>query len=843
MTATEEDVSRAAVDNSTWDGNAAMSNANTAADYRAICAGRKGGDPALRSSWALPHHKVPGSPPNAAGVRNALARLPQTQGLTNRAEAQRHLEGHMASISSERSLADPPRQIVRALAELELNEDESDGFLGTLTGRLAVFNEWIEVDSVFEGHFMERVAPGAFLRTIEHDRERYRAIYEHGKDQQIQRKPLGPIRTLREDSGGAVYEVALLDTDYNRALLPGLKAGLYGSSFRGGVERQIVERDVSPSNANPDGLPERTITEVSLLDFGPCPFPSYLGTTTAARSLTDEFIFSQLEEGEGLRRFAEWAEQAKPIEVTTGTEEKPPEEKPPPDVERKETEVESIDRFATVDLLIARDDELDQRAKFLHAEYAGKTFPTDVQTEWDDLRAEREQIAERVQHLREREAYVSRQAEKPQNVEKAVPIDRGKTFEVKQDRELPENIYDLSAYRNVARSQDHERFLYRDGAMRALEQNTLAFDRRKVRHDLVQDHVSGLLDHEDRSTAYLAQRMLATGSRTYSDAFWKKAAGDHLSDQEDRALAQAQKIERAFSLGTTGIPVPFVLDPTLIPVSNGTVNPWRAIARIVTITGANEWRGTTSGAITAAYVAEGTEATDNTPTLTQPVIPAVRAQAFVPFSIEVGADWGALESEMATLLADAKDDLEAGSTGFFGGNGTNQPTGLNALPVAADTLTAAVGTFAVGDLFLLENALAPRYRSRARMVGNRQQYGRVRQFSIGDNIWVPISQGLNNEVPTPGRLGQDLLGYPTYEASQMVTTVTAGSRVLLLGDFNYYVIVDRIGMNIEVIPHLFGATSRFPTGQRGLYAIWRNGGEPVDLTNGAGFKFLKVRQT
>jgi predicted phage gp36 major capsid-like protein len=29
-------------------------------------------------------------------------------------------------------------------------------------------------------------------------------------------------------------------------------------------------------------------------------------------------------------------------------------------------------------------------------------------------------------------------------------------------------------------------------------------------------------------------------------------------------------------------------------------------------------------------------------------------------------------------------------------------------------------------------------------------------------------------------------------------------------------------MDIEVIPHLFGATNRFPTGQRGFYAFWRN---------------------
>lgn len=94
----------AAVDTSAWDGPAAMSavaaSDDPAAGYKAICAGRKDGDPAKQSSWALPHHKHPGDAPNAAGVRNAMSRLPQTQGLTNEAAARAHLEAHMKAVSS-----------------------------------------------------------------------------------------------------------------------------------------------------------------------------------------------------------------------------------------------------------------------------------------------------------------------------------------------------------------------------------------------------------------------------------------------------------------------------------------------------------------------------------------------------------------------------------------------------------------------------------------------------------------------------------------------------------------------------------------------------------------------
>jgi len=93
------------IDNTAWDGPAAMSRAaasdDPAAAYRAICAGRRDGDPAVQSTWALPHHANPGDPPNAAGVRNSLSRLPQTEGLTNAEAAQAHLDAHMADINPE----------------------------------------------------------------------------------------------------------------------------------------------------------------------------------------------------------------------------------------------------------------------------------------------------------------------------------------------------------------------------------------------------------------------------------------------------------------------------------------------------------------------------------------------------------------------------------------------------------------------------------------------------------------------------------------------------------------------------------------------------------------------
>jgi ATP-dependent protease ClpP protease subunit len=97
------DIMNASVDNSPWDAGKAMSAAansdSPAGFYSAICAGKRGGDTSTQAAWALPHHYRPGSAPNAAGVRNALARISQTQGLTNKDAAQAHLEAHMRAIN------------------------------------------------------------------------------------------------------------------------------------------------------------------------------------------------------------------------------------------------------------------------------------------------------------------------------------------------------------------------------------------------------------------------------------------------------------------------------------------------------------------------------------------------------------------------------------------------------------------------------------------------------------------------------------------------------------------------------------------------------------------------
>jgi HK97 family phage major capsid protein len=199
---------------------------------------------------------------------------------------------------------------------------------------------------------------------------------------------------------------------------------------------------------------------------------------------------------------------------------------------------------------------------------------------------------------------------------------------------------------------------------------------------------------------------------------------------------------------------------------------------------------------------------------------------FIPFSIEIGQDWGGIQAQMAQLVQDAKDDAEA--TKFSAGSGTNEPQGL---------LTGAIA-----DLYSLEGALGPRFRPRAQWIANRSVYNLIRQFDTGGGggLWLqqaPLGVGLGNNVPRPGNIGADLLGYPANEVSAYTGAVASNNTILTLGDFRYFLIVDRIGMDVELVPHLFG-TNRRPVGQRGLLFFWRN--TSVVLSANA-FRTLKVK--
>lgn len=171
----------------------------------------------------------------------------------------------------------------------------TDGRLATLEVDFSLFDVWYEIDSWWEGRFLERTVRGAFKRTIARSGSNVKVFFNHGFDPSIGSKVLGVPELLEEREQSPHLEAGLLDTSYNRDLLPALRAGAYGSSFMFEVTSESWEHEPEASDHNPNGLPERTITEVNLFEAGPVTWPANPEATSGVRSGTD-WMIDQLQE-------------------------------------------------------------------------------------------------------------------------------------------------------------------------------------------------------------------------------------------------------------------------------------------------------------------------------------------------------------------------------------------------------------------------------------------------------------------------------------------------------------------------------------------------------------------
>lgn len=359
-----------------------------------------------------------------------------------------------------------------------------------------------------------------------------------------------------------------------------------------------------------------------------------------------------------------------------------------------------------------------------------------------------------------------------------------------------------------------------------------AIEKMPVANDTVRQAATDIIERFDDSDGKLARLCLATSSPAYMRAWSKMArgAGHELTRNEQEAIAHARQATRAMSLTDSagGYLVPFQLDPTVIITSAGSLNQIRRAARQVVATG-DVWNGVSAGAVTWAFAAEATEASDNAPTFAQPSINIYKAQGFVPISIEAIEDEANVAAEVARLLAFGRDTLEA--TKFISGSGTNEPVGIvTALDGTAGNIeTTTDNTFAIADIYKADNSLPARYRMNASWLAHRAIYNAVRAFDTagGAGMWTQVGNGQPSQ----------LLGRPVYEAEAMASTPTTDqANILIYGDFQNYVIADRIGMTVEFIPHLVGSNRR-PTGQRGWYAYYRVG---ADSVNDGAFVMLEV---
>jgi HK97 family phage major capsid protein/HK97 family phage prohead protease len=483
------------------------------------------------------------------------------------------------------------------------------------------------------------------------------------------------------------------------------------------------------------------------------------------------------------------------LEGTLQTRESPTEK----EIRADEAPVIVRKRILTLTELRQRLAEIDARTDEINTEYRDAELSAEIETEFAELRDERPKIEARIEKILARMAELEGAAADTGRTER--------TFSSAPSApRKPENIYDLGEIRAAAHGEEDYLGLVRDNAKRAIERGQ--YSRMASRED-AQGHAEMLLDTIDDETGTLAHRFLKTGSPLYERA-WSKAVAagtpQLLSGEEYRALSLGTD-------GSGGYAVPFQLDPSVILTSAGVINPLRDISRVEQIVG-KEWMGVVSAGVSVSRAAEAAEASDNSFTLTQPTVRTNRVQGFIPFSYELAESWAQVRNEITRALVDAKGREEANS--FMNGDGTGLNAGGVIGTLSGGSLVAATSgqAFTAADVYHLEESLDPRWRTPdAKFIAHRAIYNKIRQFDQygGAQLWQRIGAGMPAE----------LLGYSALESSVMDSTHATGDLFLLFGNFQQFLIVDRIGMSVELIPQVFGANQR-PTGQRGIYAIWMN---------------------
>jgi HK97 family phage major capsid protein len=336
------------------------------------------------------------------------------------------------------------------------------------------------------------------------------------------------------------------------------------------------------------------------------------------------------------------------------------------------------------------------------------------------------------------------------------------------------------------------------------------------------DRVSRLINTRSTQTDgdKIARALLATETDAYRTAFMKGVtqANPVFTAEESRAVLEARAASLTDASGGYGVPV--TLDSSIVLAGQGYLNPFRRISRQVTIT-SDVWAGVSSAGVSWSFDSEAAAVSDDAPTLAQPTITPAQARGFIPYSIQIGEDYPSFAAEFGMLLMEGYEYLQAtafatGSTGVVG-----IVTALDA-NTNVEVIPTTDGTFTATDIDKVWTELPDRAKANATWLMSSDVASYIAAWGDAYGGRTVDLAG----VPTTLR-GAALAiasGMPAF------TGTTGAANILVVGDFRNYVIVDRAGMSVEYIPHLFDVTNNMPTGQRGLFAHARVGADSIDDT-------------
>lgn len=162
---------------------------------------------------------------------------------------------------------------------VETRAANADGSI-PFKGHAATFNRWATIG----GYFRERIAPGAFAKTIGEADIRF--LINHDPMYVLARNASQTL-TLSEDNKGLRVEADMAPTSYANDLAISMQRGDIN-------QMSFAFRAVKETWDETKKLPERTVTEAMLADVSVVTFPAYEGTDAGLRSAQLDALFATL---------------------------------------------------------------------------------------------------------------------------------------------------------------------------------------------------------------------------------------------------------------------------------------------------------------------------------------------------------------------------------------------------------------------------------------------------------------------------------------------------------------------------------------------------------------------
>ena len=157
-----------------------------------------------------------------------------------------------------------------------------------------------------EGHYMERIAPTAFDRTLSQRGSNFQVLFNHGRtihgdSSERYSMPYGVPAEVRADARGVWTSTKVMDTPLGDEVHTLARDGaLNGMSFSGQFKA------TRPAGKHDSGLAIKERTEIAMTEYGATPFPAYAEAQIVAvraefATFTDDELHTLLADDESLR--------------------------------------------------------------------------------------------------------------------------------------------------------------------------------------------------------------------------------------------------------------------------------------------------------------------------------------------------------------------------------------------------------------------------------------------------------------------------------------------------------------------------------------------------------------